>query len=51
LSFALNQQLVYTFSPSGALIWLVVITFLAVFASSLPARGAAKLSVNESLAY
>jgi len=51
LSFALNQQLVYTFSFSGALIWLVVITILAVLASSLPARGAAKLSVKESLAY
>jgi putative ABC transport system permease protein len=51
LSFALNQQLVYRFTPSGALVWLFVITLLAIFASSFPARGAAKVSVNESLAY
>jgi putative ABC transport system permease protein len=51
LSFALNQQLVYQFTPAGALVWLFVITILAVLASSFPARGAAKVSVNESLAY
>ena len=51
LSFALNQQLVYQFTPSGAILWLVIISVLAMFASALPARGASKISVRESLAY
>ncbi len=51
LSFALNQQLVYTFTPTGAILWFVIITLLAVVASALPARGASKISVQESLAY
>ncbi len=51
LSFALNQQLAYRFTPYGALVWLMVITLLAVFASSFPARGASRISVSESLAY
>ena len=51
LSFALNQQLSYQFSPIGAAIWLLLITILAVIASSFPARSAAKVSVRESLTY
>jgi putative ABC transport system permease protein len=51
LSLALNQQLSYQFSPIGAVIWLVLITLLAVVASSFPARSAAKVSVRESLTY
>ena len=51
LSFALNQQLVYQFTPAGAINWLIIITVLAIIASALPARGAAKISVRESLAY
>jgi putative ABC transport system permease protein len=51
LSFALNQQLSYNFTPSGAITWLVIITLLAVLASVFPARGAARMSVRESLAY
>jgi putative ABC transport system permease protein len=51
LSFALNQQLSYRFTPGGALLWLVIITILAVIASSFPARSAAKVSVRESLTY
>ncbi len=51
LSLALNQQLSYQFSPIGAVIWLVLITVLAVIASSFPARSAAKVSVRESLTY
>lgn len=51
LSFALNQQLVYQFTPAGALLWFGIITILAIIASALPARGAAKISVRESLAY
>ena len=51
LSLALNQQLVYQFTPTGAAVWLVIITLLAIIASTLPARGAARISVRESLAY
>ena len=51
LSLALNQQLVYQFTPVGAGVWLVIITLLAIIASALPARGAARISVRESLAY
>ena len=51
LSFALNAQLSYRFSPEGALIWLVIIIILAVFASTLPARSASRISVRESLTY
>ena len=51
LSFALNQQLVYRFTPLGAAAWLAIIVVLAVIASALPARGAARVSVRESLAY
>ena len=51
LSFALNQQLAYSFSFSGPLVWLGIITVLAIVASALPARSAARLSVRESLAY
>lgn len=51
LSFALNQQLVYRFTPAGAAAWLVIIVILAILASALPARGASKVSVRESLSY
>jgi putative ABC transport system permease protein len=46
LSFALNQQLSYRFTPEGAIVWLVIITLLAIVASSLPARSAARVSVS-----
>ena len=51
LSFALNQQLVYQLTPAGAGLWLVIITLLAILASALPARCAARISVRENLAY
>jgi putative ABC transport system permease protein len=51
LSFALNQQLSYAFTPLGAASWLAIITLLAVLASLVPARRAARISVRESLAY
>jgi putative ABC transport system permease protein len=51
LSLALNQQLAYQFTPTGAILWLVIITMLAMVASAVPARGAARISVRESLSY
>jgi putative ABC transport system permease protein len=51
LSAALGSQLVYRYTPTGPLIWLGVMTVLAVAASGLPARAASRVSVRESLAY
>lgn len=51
LSAALNGELIYRYTPTGALIWLVVITVLATLASWLPARAASRISVRESLVY
>jgi putative ABC transport system permease protein len=51
LSFALDTQLSYRFTPDGLILWFVVITTLAFIAAALPARGAAKISVRESLSY
>jgi putative ABC transport system permease protein len=51
LSLALNQRLVYQFTPAGATLWLVIITLLAMIASALPARSASRISVHECLAY
>jgi putative ABC transport system permease protein len=47
----LETEFFYTFSPTGSVLWLVIITILSIVASWLPARGATKISVQESLAY
>jgi putative ABC transport system permease protein len=41
----------YTFSVNGAVLWLVIVLFLALFASFLPARSASRLTVREVLSY
>jgi putative ABC transport system permease protein len=51
LSVALNQQLAYQFNPTGALIWLTIISVLAILSSLFPARNAARVSVRASLSY
>jgi len=56
LSSAVGQALLraepsYTFSTSGALLWLVIVLLLALFASFLPARSASRLTVREVLSY
>jgi putative ABC transport system permease protein len=43
------MQLVLT--PKGILLWLAVVLVLSVLASILPARNAARLTINEVLAY
>jgi len=48
---ALETEFFYTFSTTGPVMWLVIITILSIIASWLPARGATKISVRESLAY
>ncbi len=39
------------FTPLGILLWLGVVVILSVFASIIPARSAARLTINEVLAY
>ena len=51
LSTALGSSLVYQYTPVGSLIWLGIITVIAIAASGLPARSASRISVRESLAY
>lgn len=51
LSSAFKQEYLYKYTPTGALIWLSIITVLSVLASWLPARGATRISVRESLMY
>jgi putative ABC transport system permease protein len=40
-----------TYTPTGFLIWFVVVSFLSIGASVLPARRAANLTIREVLAY
>lgn len=51
LSSIMGGELTYKYSPVGMLYWLGIITVLAIIASILPARGATRVSVRESLAY
>ena len=47
----LRSPLSYTFSTTGALLWLALALTLASLASLLPARSASRISVREVLAY
>ncbi len=47
----LNAPLVYNFSLTGAVIWLVLVIVLATIASFLPAWNASRITVREVLAY
>jgi putative ABC transport system permease protein len=40
-----------TFTPFGVLLWLGIVMVLSILASILPARKAARLTINEVLAY
>ncbi len=51
LGQAFNLELVYHYTPAGLIMWFAIITILSIFASVLPARGATRISVRESLAY
>ena len=48
---AFQLDLVYKYTPMGAIYWLFIITLLSILASWFPARGATRISVRESLAY
>jgi len=51
LSAAFQQEYLYHYTPSGALMWLSIITVLSILASWLPARSATRVSVRQSLIY
>jgi len=51
LGAAFGAEILYNFTPTGAMYWLGIITVLSIVASLLPARGAMRISVRESLAY
>jgi putative ABC transport system permease protein len=51
LGAAVQGEIVYNFTATGALYWLIIITVLSIIASWLPARNATQVSVRESLAY
>lgn len=47
----MGSALTLRFTPLGIVLWLAVVIGLSVFASMLPARNAARLTINEVLAY
>ena len=51
LPMMFGNALLFRFDPTGPLLWLVVVTVLAVVASWWPARRATHVSVRASLAY
>ncbi|MEM7342635.1 MAG: ABC transporter permease [Chloroflexota bacterium] len=51
ISSAFDLDLVYKYTLNGPILWFVIITVLSILASTLPARGATRVSVRESLAY
>jgi putative ABC transport system permease protein len=51
LGVPFNMDIQYKYTPAGVLLWLGIITVLSILASWLPARGATRISVRESLAY
>jgi putative ABC transport system permease protein len=47
----MNTTLNYTYSTGGLMLWLGVVTVLAVLASAWPARNASRVTVRDVLAY
>jgi putative ABC transport system permease protein len=46
-----ESPLTYTFSSGGLLLWLIIVTVLAVISSLPPAFSAARITVRDALAY
>jgi putative ABC transport system permease protein len=51
LASAMDRDIMSQFNVTGAILWLVIVVVLSILASWFPARGATRISVNESLAY
>jgi len=47
----MGSAIALSFTPLGILVWLGVVILLSVFASIVPARNAARMTINEVLAY
>jgi len=48
---AFQIDIIYNYTLVGAVLWFLIITVLSIIASWLPAHGASRISVRESLAY
>jgi putative ABC transport system permease protein len=46
-----DSQFTLILTPLGVFVWLGVVVVLSIFASMMPARNAARLTINEVLAY
>ncbi len=46
-----QRPVMFTFAPSGVVLWLVLVTAIAAIASLLPAHRASRVTVHEALAY
>jgi putative ABC transport system permease protein len=51
MGLAIGGGMVYKYTPAGAIMWLIAVVVLSLFASWLPVRSAVRISVRESLAY
>jgi putative ABC transport system permease protein len=52
VNLALFGALAYfTFTPTGVIVWLIVVLALSFLASAMPARNAVRLTIREVLAY
>jgi putative ABC transport system permease protein len=51
LGTALGADFIYVYSPRSLLLWFLIVTVLAVFASWTPIKQAIDVSVRESLSY
>ena len=51
LGSAFQFEMLYKYQPTGQILWFVIITILSVIFCFLPALGATRVSVRESLAY
>ncbi len=47
----MGSVMVLNFKPIGILLWLLIVIVLSIFASIIPARNAARMTINEVLAY
>lgn len=46
-----KSEAILTINPSGFLIWFVLVIFMSITASLIPARNATRLTIREVLAY
>jgi putative ABC transport system permease protein len=47
----MGSVMTLVFTPVGLILWLGIVIVLSIFASIMPARNAARLTINEVLAY